>query len=296
MVMVMSLNQIVELLIDESKSQYTRAISLFEFQTAIYRPKAFKRLVEAQVHFCAPTKILRTARVFAAIRILEKIEADLKQKKDKSAISIQDLAADEAYRSIFDDVIAANGGWRRIRHSPSARNFDRGTHLKGNKKVEAQAAANIVDYSYRFSKHLANAHPGKRKNPGGVEAAKYVVRNAVRPVAGESAMKSYWRKYQFTAIFLFLIFNLKFDLKPPRVSKSNFLEKLLRQADDIEELRRFFSAYQTVRATLSKLKYKQYPALDLELECSLPELDVGEFSPAMKKEFDAWVKNGHGGG
>ena len=109
-------------------------------------------------------------------------------------------------------------------------------------------------------------------------------------------MKSYWRKYQFTAIFLFLIFNLKFDLKPPRVSKSNFLEKLLRQADDIEELRRFFSAYQTVRATLSKLKYKQYPALDLELECSLPELDVGEFSPAMKKEFDAWVKNGHGGG
>jgi hypothetical protein len=41
-------------------------------------------------------------------------------------------------------VIAANGGWRRIRHSPSAHNFDSGTHLKGNKKDEAQAAANIV--------------------------------------------------------------------------------------------------------------------------------------------------------
>src|SRR5580704_9762281 len=151
--MVMSLNDIVSQRIDESNPKYFRAISLFEFQTAMYRPKAFKRLIEAQVGLRAPTKILRTARVFAAIRILEKIETDLKHKKGQSAVSIQHLAADEAYRSIFDDVIAANGGWRRIRHSPSAHSFDRGTYLKGRKKAKAQAAANIVDYSYSFSKH-----------------------------------------------------------------------------------------------------------------------------------------------
>lgn len=129
-----------------------------------------------------------------------------------------------------------------------------------------------------------------------MDAAKYVVRKAVEPFVGESTMKNYWRKYQFPAIFLFLMFNRKFNLKPPRVSSKKFLEKLLRQADDFEELRRFFCAYQTVRAALSKLKYTQYPALDPELECSSPELDAAEFSPAMKKEFDAWVKDGHGGG
>jgi hypothetical protein len=297
----MSLNRIVGPLIDKSKSRYIRAICLFEFQTAVFRPKAFKRLIEAQVGLRAPplrapTKISRTARIFVAIRILEKIEAEWKDNKEARVISIQGLVADETYRSIFDDVIATNGGWSRIRHSPSAHNFDRGTHLKGDEKEEAQAAANIVDYSYRFSKHLAGRHYGKRKNPGGVDAAKYVVRNAVRPFVGETTMKNYWRKYQYSAIFLFLMSKQKFNLKPPRVSSKKFLEKLLRQADDFEELRRFFCAYQTVRAALSKLKYRQYPALDLELECSPPELEAAEFSPAMNKAFDAWVKDGHGGG
>jgi len=128
----MSLNHLVELLIDESKSRYMRAIRLFEFQTAVYHPKAFKRLVATQGDVRAPTRILRTARIFAAIKILEKIEADLKQKKDDRVISIKDLAADEDYRSIFDDVIATNGGWIRIRHSQSVRTFDKS--MKRRKK------------------------------------------------------------------------------------------------------------------------------------------------------------------
>jgi hypothetical protein len=287
--MVMSLNHLIELLMDESKSRYMRAIRLFEFQTAVYQPKAFKRHITTQGDVRAPTKILRTARIFAAIKILEKIEADL-QKKSSGVISIKDLAADEDYRKIFDDVISTNGGWTRIRHSPSARTFDKGTHLKGDEKKGARAVANIVDYSYRFSKHMAGRRYGNRKEPGGVDAAKYVVRNAVRPFVSESSIKTYWRKYQISAIFLFLMFNQKFNLKPPRVSSTNFLEGLLRQADDFEELRRFFCAYQTVRDALSKLKYKQYPALDPKLECSPPELEAAEFSPAMNKEFEAWVR------
>jgi hypothetical protein len=288
----MSLKQIVEQMLDESKHRYIRAIRLYEFQTAIYRPKAFERLIKARVGPRAPTEILRTARILAAIRVLEKIEVDQNHRK-----SIRDLVADETYCSIFDDVIAVNDGWRRIRHSPSARNFDRGTRLKGkNKKPEAQAAANIVDYSYRFSKHLANVPHGKRKNPGGVDAAKYVVRNSVKPFVSKSSMKSYWRRYHFSAIFLFLMFNQQFDLRPPRVSSKKFLERLLRQTDNIEVLRRFFCAYQTVRAALLNLKYKQYPPLDLDLGCPPPQLDAAEFSPAMKKEFDAWVNNGHASG
>jgi hypothetical protein len=112
----MSLKEIVGPLIDESQSLYIRAISLFEFQTAVYRPKAFKHLIEGPTGLRAPTKILRTARIYAAIKILEEIEADLKQKTSDRVTSIQDCAANEEYRNVFA-VFAANGGFRRLRHS-----------------------------------------------------------------------------------------------------------------------------------------------------------------------------------
>jgi hypothetical protein len=92
------------------------------------------------------------------------------------------------------------------------------------------------------------------------------------------------------------MFNQKFDLKPPRVSSTKFIEKILQQTDNIEELRRFCCAYEIVRDALLNLKYNQYPPLDLDLGCPPPQLDAAEFSPAMKREFDAWVKNGHGSG
>jgi len=289
----MGLNQVVELLINEdaSISRYHRAISLFEFQTAVYRPKAFQRFVKTQAALSAPTKILRTARIFAAIRILEKIEKDLKQKKNDRVISIQDLAADEAYRSIFDDVIASNGGWTRIRHSPSARNFDWGTHVKDRRK--ARAAARIVDFSYRFSEHKVSLQYPGRKNPGGVEAGRYVVRKAYGRHVSKSTIKTWWREYQCSSPFLYLLLKQGFDLKPPKVSSKYFLEVLLRQVDDVGALRRYFSAYQIVRSALLKLGYKKFPSLDLELGCSpLPQLDAPVFCPKIEAAFEDWLKAG----
>jgi hypothetical protein len=267
MVMVMSLNQIVELLIDESKSQYTRAITLFEFQTAVYRPKAFDHLIKAnEVGLRAPTRILRTARIFAAIKILEEIEVDLSQKRADSVISLRDLAANEDYRSVFDDVIATNGGWTRIRHSQSARTFDESMAAK---KKEAQAAAGIVDFSYRFFKNRASTQYPGRKNPGGVEAARYVVRISYEPQIGKkTTIKGRWREYQVPAVFVYLLLNQRFDLGPPRVGSKEFVEVLMRQVGDIAALRSYFTAYQIVRSALSKLGYKKFPPLDLDLGCS----------------------------
>jgi hypothetical protein len=287
----MGLNQIVGLLINESISRYTRAIALFEFQTAVYRPKAFDDLIKAnEVGLRAPTKILRTARIFAAIKILEKIEADLSQQRADSIISLRDLAADEDYRSVYDDVIAANGGWARIRHSQSARTFD---DSMAARKEEAQAAAGIVDFSYRFSKHLASTQYPGRKNPGGAEAARYVVRISFEPQIGKTTIKDRWRKYQAPAVFVYLLLNQGFDLGPPRVGSKEFVEVLLRQAGDIDVLLKYFSAYQIVRSAFSKLKYKKFPPLDLELGCSPPpQLNTPEFCPKIKAAFEDWLKAG----
>jgi len=71
----MSLNHIVESLIKdtESTSRFHRAIRLFEFQVSLFYQSAFKRLVANETDLNSKLTI---ARMFAAIKILEKIEAD----------------------------------------------------------------------------------------------------------------------------------------------------------------------------------------------------------------------------
>ena len=285
---IMSLNHVVEFLTKNCKStcRFHRAIRLFEFQVSLFYPKAFEGLVASKIDVPAPTKILKTARIFAAIKILEKIEADMKKEKNSSRISIQELAANENYRNIFDGVIGINGGWRRIRHSMSARRFDKNIVARCR---DAQFAANIVDFSYRFSKHLGSTRYSGRTNPGGVSAARYVVGKAYRPRMEETSIKNRWRAYQLQGIFLYLMLNQQFNMKPPRVGAKKFLEELLRQADNLEELRRFFCAYQAVRAALLDQKYKRFPTLDLNLQCSPPQLDVAEFSPDIQKAFEEWL-------
>jgi len=170
-----------------------------------------------------------------------------------------------------------------------------------------------VDFSYRFSKNLAGMqYPGKR-NPGGVEAARYVVRTSYEPYIGKkTTIKGRWRTYQVPAVFVYLLLNQGFDLGPPRVGSREFVEVLLRQVGDIDALREYFSAYQIVRSALSKLGYKKFPPLNLELGCPPPlqlnapvpdlkvelgcppplQLNAPEFGPKVKAAFDEWLKGG----
>ena len=286
----MSLTNIVQFLIKdtESTSQLLRAIRLFEFQIALFYPYSFTRLLASESDVTAPTRRLRAARLFAAIKILEKIEADIKQQKEVSVISIQDVSSEENFRTIFDGVIIPNGGWRRIRHLTSASAFDKNIKNNGH---EAQAVANIIDFSYRFSIHGKGLPHDGRRNPGGVDSARYIAQNAYWPSMARSTIKNRWRKYRPSAIFLYLLLKHKFDLQPPRVTSKNFVESLLRQANDVKEIRDFFRAYQLVRAALSNLKYVAYPALDVNLQSSDPQLDAPEFLPDIRVAWEKWLRH-----
>jgi hypothetical protein len=253
----------------------------------VFYPPSFDSLVARENDQAAPTKKLKTARILAAIGILEKIEENLKDKKNISKISLQDLATDDDYRSVFDDEFVANGGWPRIKQSISAITFDRGVEKQ---RGYAEAAANIVDFSYRFSKHPPSALGSRRQNPGGVDAAKYVVRKACKPYVSDSTIKGRWKKFKSSAIFLYLLFNQKFDMRPPEVSSEDFAETLLRQVDNLDELRSYFCAYQTVRAALLVRNYEKFPALELDLNCPPPQLDTPELSSDMKMAFEGWLK------
>ncbi len=287
----MDLNRIVEVLLGtgDSASLYLRAIRLFEFQIAVFHPGSFGRLVARGNEANAPSNQLKTARIFAAIKFLEKIETELRQKKNIGAISLRELAQNEDYRSVFDDVIASNGGWLRIRHSMTAREFDDNIAVR---RSEALAVANVVDFSYRFSIHRTN----DRRRRGGVNRALYVVRKApsYKTTVRESTMKSRWREYKVPAIFLYLMLLQSFDLSPPRVSSPKFAAKLLQQADDLDNLRSFFRAYQVVRESLSSPGYAVLPKLSVDLGCEAPQLKALDFSSDVQTAFEKLLKSSLG--
>jgi len=286
----MSLNDIVKLLTedDASISQFRRAIRLFEFQVSVFYPLSFKRLIASEGGVTVPNnKMLRAARIFAGIQILENIEAGLQQGNNGNAvISIRELAADESYRSVFNDMMATCRGWSGIRHKISANAFDRRI---SEQRGLAITVANIVDCSYRFRmNHAATKFP-RKTNPSGVDMAKFVVQDACKPLFEETTTKNRWRKFKLPGIFLYLMLIQKFDMEPAQVSSKKFAEKLLRQADNLDEIRRFFCAYQTVRDTLLHAKYKVFPELALDLRCSPPQLDAAKFSPEMNRAFQKWL-------
>jgi hypothetical protein len=257
----MSLDQIVSAIVDEpDTSPYLRAIRLYELQVAISYPQDFLALTEATELTCGATKRLRTVRIYAGVKFLEKIEEELRQKLETDKIPLMVLAQDHRYQNIFDNVIAVNGGWTRIRHSIAARNLDK----KLSRQLDlATAAANIVDFSYRF---------GQMPNPGcyrgGVTAARYVVANAKSYgfIGGRTTLGNRWRTFRPTAVFLYLLLIQKFPLFPPRLAAKNFSEMLLKQAQDLQLLRTFFCAYRHVSGVLAPRGYK-FEKLMLNLHC-----------------------------
>lgn len=279
----MSLKEIVTFLIEASNeptSRYHRALKLFEFEISLFDGNAFNRLIAGK-----NDKRLKTARILATIKILEKLERDW--KLDPAVTSTEKIIAHPEYQNIFD-LFLANGGWDQLLKSSSVRWFD-GRIAKQHQ--EAQTAANIIDFSYRFWKNPPNVKTVGRKVLAGSTAAQYVVAESYSPARGETTTKNRWGKYKSASIFLYLILTQGFKLRPPKLNSAEFANKLLEQTEDIGELRRYFSSYQQVCAALANLNYDSFPPLDLDLGSSTLELNALPFSPKMVETYSEWAKN-----
>jgi hypothetical protein len=280
----MSLDQIVGRLIDDKDSARRRAIRLFEFQVAVFDPYSFRQLVASKNDQRAPSKLLRTARIFAAIRFLEAIEEKLQQENPAKPVSIAQLAENTDFQTIFDDEIAPNGGWRQIRNSRSVRSFDK--KIK-NQRKKANAVANYIDFSYRYDQYCIDP---KRK--GGITAACSVVRTAssYQSKMSRSTSKKRWSDFHSTAPFLYLLLKQSFDLAPPRVGSLDFSETLLKQVTDITILRCFFRAYQQLCEALKRQGYNEYDPLQCNLDCEIPQFEVTPFPTDVRDEFEKYIE------
>jgi hypothetical protein len=282
----MSLDDLVSLLLEKNSSHsvYSRAIRLFEFQVAVFYPISYsKMLASDDLH--AATRRLRTARIYAGIKFLEDIEAELCKKTRSAAIPLQKLAKNPIYCDIYDRVIATNGGWMRIRRSISEMSFDNNLIKRGYK---ADTAVKIVDVSYRFAKT-----PNLKKRRGILHAAQYVVRDdaSYRPhyskdkfkdIIERTEIKKRWRIFAATSIFLYLLRREEYSkLAPPRIASKDFSKILLRQAKDIHKLRHFFQAYQTLCKTIGL--YRKFEIVHLDFGIDVPSLS---WSPIAAKVID----------
>jgi hypothetical protein len=276
----MSLDQIVKAIVDDADaSPYLRAIRLYELQVAIFYPRSFRALIAATNDARGANKRLRTARIYAGIKFLEHIEAELRGTLPTGNLSIRDLAQNRGYQEIFDSVIAANGGWSRIRHSISVKAFEKNI---SEQRVRASAVAKIIDFSYRFS----GIHNPKGYL-GGVHTARHVVRTAISYDSrmSKTLIKNRWRYFKCTAPFLYLLLIQNFPLMPPRLFSKSFLKQLLEQAQNIEGLRNFFRAYQHVCDVLTSRQYS-FERLTLNLYCDVPSMATAAFQSDVIAAFE----------
>jgi hypothetical protein len=199
-------------------------------------------------------------------------------------ISIYALAANENFRRIYDGVFAPSGGMRLIRHSMSVKEFDEDLEVR---RAEAQAVANMIDFSYRYSKHPLTVDPRKMRKPAGANRAQYMARSAYHTNMNKSTMKTRWRDYKRPAVFLYLLLKHGFALSSPALNKKHFVLKLLTQVDNVDEIKKDFRPYQMVREAVVKQGgyEEQMPALKMDLNCQDPPLATPEFSPEIKEVF-----------
>jgi hypothetical protein len=255
----MSLDRVVSRMVTASdRSRFFTAICLYEFQVAILYPKSFKKLLEAtDLSERGPSKVLRRARIYAAIRILEHLESEA--KRDGQPIGLQKVTPSGEYAKLYDEIVVANGGWKQIRYMPSIKTFERNLAKRTRR---AKTVGKCIDFSFRFS-----TIPDTGRYKGGVSSARRVVARAKYYEVNRksSTVKNRWREFKSTSAFAYL--SLVEELLPrPKLTKRSFVESLLKAADD-KRLRAFFRSYQQLDEALSPRNYAFAPLrLDLGKE------------------------------
>jgi hypothetical protein len=184
-----------------------------------------------------------------------------------------------------------NGGLFQLRRSMSASDFDKDIAAR---KEEAKDVANVVDFSYRFSKNHTSTPFGRdnKTYSGGLTGAQYVARIDYpdRPARSESLMKLRWREYGSTSIFSYLILERQFKFAPPKLCAVNFVQQLLDQVNDDDGLRQFFHAYKIVRDALTPRGYGRLPKLTMDMHCSIPpQLDAAPLTPTMLTTYSEYI-------
>jgi hypothetical protein len=245
---------------DTDQSVYLRAIKLFELQVSIFAPESEELQLDA--------------RVLAAIRILEHIERSLPGAKDGAPLA--DFLKIPEYAEVVS-VLFQSGGWTRIRRLWNAKDFDEQLAIR---RVEARVVARLADFSYRFGMLMP-----KDPRKAGPTLARECLNEVRKNKGGYSTgtLKSRWAEYGSAAALQYVLLIQKMGPKLLKLNKVNFVERLVAQTSDVDNLGRFFAAYRDVSKVLRPRGYDS-PRLALDVLNDVhPELPISQFSKKMRE-------------
>ncbi|HEY8008757.1 MAG TPA: hypothetical protein VIE66_18685 [Methylocella sp.] len=283
--MLFNVTKAANLIMDETKNRYFRAIKLFELHMAIRFADGCpetKNTAEASdnspsaILVRVPTSNMHDARMFAVLVFLEYVENKI--SAEKGTASAQTLARDPDWTKLFNKKFIPLGGFRRVRNLPKARDFD--ADLR-EAMWRAKQASRLIDFSLRFE-----PDPKRPKLIGGVTMAKTIVLESkyYNVKCAERKLHDHWKSFEPVAGFLPMIAPNRRLKRTPQVTplptmKQTVAEKLLERLDDREALTRFFSEY---NANVARLKARGYHLQSLSGQ---PVADIA-FEPLPEEVID----------
>ena len=159
------------------------------------------------------------------------------------------------YREIYDRMLAVPGGLLALLGTPSPSRFDR---IIEKQRENAEAAVGVINYLLRYIQH------GDLRVKGGATSARAfhfmwaptkdipgrrgTILEGKSPSARTLAAK--WRQFERSAIFIYLNERHGFSQSPIPIDDDEFVPILLKQSEQIEELRHYFGAYAYIAESL----------------------------------------------
>ena len=265
-----------------------RALRLFQFRVWILFPGMDEANVAKWAALITAAKFLDRAEedYFAdeedarQRRADDRASVDLTRKRPQTLTRIDLLKKDNnAYRQIYDRLIGRPGGLLALLDTPRPSVFDHTVKMRFD---SMPIVSELIDYRLRYIQHGAH---DKKVNADQKEAnhnhALFLCwwpthevrgrrgRTPVNKSVSIKTMSKWWKIFERSALFIYLIQKHGFHQLPADTDDDSFVDDLLCEKNDPSELLRFLGAYAHLVETFMKAKSDLFYV-------SVPEFDTSD--------------------
>lgn len=223
------LQEAVDFILDARFSLRRRAVRLYGLAVALLLGEkssaVSKRLAAANPNHNTLILKLRatdrsTAHLLCIAKQMDEAEDKWGKAADDNSHDLRSIRRIAAVRDLYDNEFLKIGGWWRVRHSQSARDF--GKKL-GDQQADSKNLVAIIEYAARYRPGI----DGKSK-----EISSEVIRRMAenRDKGGLNLMpyadlERYWNKYQAIAPFVYLLNDTEMGKSTSLTMRKNFGRK-----------------------------------------------------------------------
>jgi hypothetical protein len=258
-IMQFNLQASVDFILNTDHSPRLRAIELFTLLVVIHGGASRASIVghraltdsDSSLVLNVSSKIVRSARTLSAMKFLDRMEQDWKEKNDsESSPTMKQMIENPEYEEVIRKIITANGSWYKLRFLGSVRDLE--NDLTDWKK-QARNVARIIEFSHRYE-----PNPKKPKHLGGVTMAIDIVTctSYFKVDVKDSQLEKSWARLKSAAPFFYLIYIRKYPFYLKAIAGARFAERFIQMVSDQVRLLEFFAKYNSLIGELQNRGYK----------------------------------------